>query len=109
MFTIIFTAVRTIAAFPCMFWWCGKVAVMDAPLLHRCIWVAASVGVTLVSQPFTIGFVKDTHVLLTTPSDQALHGNGGGTEGDAGSRGIPGFLKKTASSAAAVEVKSKAN
>jgi hypothetical protein len=41
---------------------------MDVPLLHRSIWIIASIGITAVSQPFTYGFVKDTYELLTSPS-----------------------------------------
>jgi hypothetical protein len=43
---------------------------MDVPLLHRTIWILASIGICAVSQPFTYGFVKDTYQLLTSP---ALH------------------------------------
>lgn len=40
------------------------------PILHRSVWIIASIGITAVSQPFTYGFVKDTYELLTSP---ALH------------------------------------
>ena len=68
LFTIVFLAVRTVAGPISSWWWCNKVAVMDAPVLHKAIWIAASVGIMLVSQFFSVDFVKHTYNLLKSPS-----------------------------------------
>lgn len=70
LFTAFFALVRTGCGPVASYWWCNKVAVMDVPLLHRTIWIIASIGICAVSQPFTYGFVKDTYQLLMSP---ALH------------------------------------
>ena len=72
VFTAFFLIVRTVLAPPTSFWWCSKVAAMDAPLLHRSIWIFASVGIMSVSQLFSYSFAKDTYKLLSSPSTANL-------------------------------------
>jgi hypothetical protein len=63
-FTAFFVAVRSLAGPAVSVWWCTKVACMDVPLAHRACWIFVSVAITAVSQPFALGFVRDTRALL---------------------------------------------
>ena len=64
LFTTFFVIVRSILGPPILIWWCSKVLVLDVPLTHRCIWMVASVGITLVSQKFSYRFIKETYDVL---------------------------------------------
>lgn len=58
-FCIVFISVRTLAGPLISYWWCPKVWALPAPAWARVLWVLTSVGITLVSQTFSLQFVRD--------------------------------------------------
>lgn len=73
LFTTFFVIVRSILGPPILIWWCSKVIVLDVPLMHRCIWMVASVGITLISQKFSYRFIKETYSVLNLSTPVMYH------------------------------------
>jgi hypothetical protein len=94
LFTAFFALVRSVCGPVASYWWCGKVAAMDVPILHRTIWIIASIGICAVSQPFTYGFVKDTYQLLTSPAIHSSSPSGGGADAVVAAHGVEGKVEE---------------